>query len=116
MAKLLPKLGGIYMQAVSEVATVNHMYGTAGAGLPTRAIDHKGFGSREGFEAELDAALRSFEVDLIACAGFMRLMSSPSAFSPPATGCTMSMSRRPGPRSARTPPASGKFMPRARPA
>jgi pyruvate/2-oxoacid:ferredoxin oxidoreductase alpha subunit/ferredoxin len=35
MAKLLPKLGGIYLQAVSEVATVNHMYGTAGAGLPT---------------------------------------------------------------------------------
>ncbi|MDR0498757.1 MAG: 4Fe-4S binding protein, partial [Holophagales bacterium] len=35
MAKLLPKLNGWYMQAVSEVATINHMYGTAGAGLPT---------------------------------------------------------------------------------
>ncbi len=35
MAKLLPKIGGVYLQAVSEVATVNHMYGTAGAGLPT---------------------------------------------------------------------------------
>ena len=33
------------------------------------------FGAREGFEAELDAALRAFEVDLVACAGFMRLMS-----------------------------------------
>jgi pyruvate/2-oxoacid:ferredoxin oxidoreductase alpha subunit len=35
MAKFLPKLKGWYLQAVSEVATINHMYGTAGAGLPT---------------------------------------------------------------------------------
>ena len=33
MAKLLPKLGGVFLQAVSEVATVNHMYGTGGAGI-----------------------------------------------------------------------------------
>ena len=32
-------------------------------------------GQREGFEAALDAKLRTFEVDLIACAGFMRLMT-----------------------------------------
>ncbi|MCL1893691.1 MAG: 3-methyl-2-oxobutanoate dehydrogenase subunit VorB [Holophagaceae bacterium] len=35
MAKFLPKMNGWYLQAVSEVATINHMYGTAGAGLPT---------------------------------------------------------------------------------
>ncbi|TNF28173.1 MAG: 3-methyl-2-oxobutanoate dehydrogenase subunit VorB [Deltaproteobacteria bacterium] len=34
MAKFLPKLDGVFMQAVSEVATVNHMYGCGGAGLP----------------------------------------------------------------------------------
>jgi len=34
MAKLQPKLDGIFLQAVSEVATVNHMYGCGGAGLP----------------------------------------------------------------------------------
>jgi pyruvate/2-oxoacid:ferredoxin oxidoreductase alpha subunit/ferredoxin len=33
MSKLLPKLDGVFLQAVSEVATVNHMYGTGGAGL-----------------------------------------------------------------------------------
>ncbi|MGZ5382094.1 MAG: 3-methyl-2-oxobutanoate dehydrogenase subunit VorB, partial [Thermoanaerobaculia bacterium] len=33
MAKLLPKLDGIFLQAVSEVATVNMMYGCGGAGL-----------------------------------------------------------------------------------
>src|SRR3972149_2544451 len=34
MAKLLPKVNGVYVQAVSEVATVNFMYGCAGAGFP----------------------------------------------------------------------------------
>jgi len=33
MAKLLPKLNGEFVQAVSEVATVNMMYGCGGAGL-----------------------------------------------------------------------------------
>jgi pyruvate/2-oxoacid:ferredoxin oxidoreductase alpha subunit/NAD-dependent dihydropyrimidine dehydrogenase PreA subunit len=32
MAKVLPDLGGIFVQAVSEVATVNMMYGAGGAG------------------------------------------------------------------------------------
>jgi len=51
------------------------LFKAAAEGLPTRAIDHKGFGSREGFEAALDAELRTFDVDLITCAGFMRLMT-----------------------------------------
>jgi pyruvate/2-oxoacid:ferredoxin oxidoreductase alpha subunit/ferredoxin len=34
MAKVLPHLDGVFMQAVSEVATVNHMYGCGSAGLP----------------------------------------------------------------------------------
>ena len=33
MSKLLPKLDGVFLQAVSEVATVNIMYGAGGAGL-----------------------------------------------------------------------------------
>ena len=33
MAKLLPELGGVFHQAVSEIATVNMMYGCGGAGL-----------------------------------------------------------------------------------
>ena len=49
MAKLQPKLGGIFLQAVSEVATVNHMYGTAGAGLPTMT-----FTSSPGFSLMLE--------------------------------------------------------------
>jgi pyruvate/2-oxoacid:ferredoxin oxidoreductase alpha subunit/NAD-dependent dihydropyrimidine dehydrogenase PreA subunit len=33
MAKVLPQLHGVFLQAVSEVATVNMMYGCGGAGL-----------------------------------------------------------------------------------
>ena len=32
MARVLPELGGVFVQAVSEVATVNMMYGAGGAG------------------------------------------------------------------------------------
>ena len=33
MAKILPKLDGVFVQAVSEIATVNMLYGCSGAGL-----------------------------------------------------------------------------------
>ena len=49
MAKLLPMVGGVFLQAVSEVATVNHMYGTSGAGLPTMT-----FTSSPGFSLMLE--------------------------------------------------------------
>jgi pyruvate/2-oxoacid:ferredoxin oxidoreductase alpha subunit/NAD-dependent dihydropyrimidine dehydrogenase PreA subunit len=49
MAKLLPKLDGAFLQAVSEVATVNHMYGCCGAGL--RAMT---FTSSPGFSLMLE--------------------------------------------------------------
>ncbi len=49
MAKLLPKLDGVFLQACSEVATVNHMYGCGGAGLPTMT-----FTSSPGFSLMLE--------------------------------------------------------------
>lgn len=49
MAKLLPKLDGCFLQAVSEVATVNHMYGCGGAGLPCLT-----FTSSPGFSLMLE--------------------------------------------------------------
>jgi phosphoribosylglycinamide formyltransferase 1 len=44
-------------------------------GLRTVVIDHKKHGSRAAFEAELQTALDTYEVELIALAGFMRLMT-----------------------------------------
>jgi pyruvate/2-oxoacid:ferredoxin oxidoreductase alpha subunit len=49
MAKLLPQLDGVFVQAVSEVATVNMMYGCGGAGL--RAMT---FTSSPGFSLMLE--------------------------------------------------------------
>jgi pyruvate/2-oxoacid:ferredoxin oxidoreductase alpha subunit/ferredoxin len=49
MAKLLPKLDGTFLQAVSEVATVNHMYGCGGAGKPNMT-----FTSSPGFSLMLE--------------------------------------------------------------
>lgn len=44
-------------------------------GLPTVIIDHKGYGSRAAFERALQSALDTHHVELVALAGFMRLMT-----------------------------------------
>ena len=49
MAKLMPQMDGVFLQAVSEVATVNHMYGCGGAGLPALT-----FTSSPGFSLMLE--------------------------------------------------------------
>ncbi|MCB0313438.1 MAG: pyruvate ferredoxin oxidoreductase, partial [Calditrichaeota bacterium] len=49
MAKLLPNLNGVFVQAVSEVATVNMMYGCGGAGMPCMT-----FTSSPGFSLMLE--------------------------------------------------------------
>ncbi len=49
LAKLLPRLGGIFLQAPSEVATVNMLYGCGGAGL--RSLT---FTSSPGFSLMLE--------------------------------------------------------------
>jgi 2-oxoglutarate/2-oxoacid ferredoxin oxidoreductase subunit alpha len=49
LARVLPRLSGVFLQACSEVATVNHMYGSAAAGLPTLT-----FTSSPGFSLMLE--------------------------------------------------------------
>jgi pyruvate/2-oxoacid:ferredoxin oxidoreductase alpha subunit/NAD-dependent dihydropyrimidine dehydrogenase PreA subunit len=49
MARLLPEVGGIFVQTVSEVATVNMMYGCGGAGLRSMT-----FTSSPGFSLMLE--------------------------------------------------------------
>jgi phosphoribosylglycinamide formyltransferase-1 len=45
------------------------------AGVETRVIDHKGYASREAFDAAVDAALLQAGVELVCHAGFMRIQS-----------------------------------------
>ncbi len=45
-------------------------------GVPTAVVDHRDHRDhREGFDAAVDAALRDVDADLVACAGFMRIMT-----------------------------------------
>lgn len=57
-----PKAGGL---AIAEQHTV-----------PTKVIDHKRFGTdREAFERQMDQALRDAQIEIIALAGFMRVLT-----------------------------------------
>ena len=46
------------------------------AGIPTAAIDHRGFDGREAFEEALHAALVEAGIELVCLAGFMRLLTA----------------------------------------
>ena len=48
----------------------------ARAGLPHRAIDHRGRGSRAAFEQALNEALEASAVELVCLAGFMRVLTA----------------------------------------
>jgi phosphoribosylglycinamide formyltransferase 1 len=43
--------------------------------IPTHVVDHKSYTTREAFDAALNDYLQSQNLDLIACAGFMRVMT-----------------------------------------
>lgn len=47
----------------------------AAQGIATRVIDHQDYPSREAFEAALLADLESHRIELVALAGFMRVLS-----------------------------------------
>lgn len=44
-------------------------------GIAAHAVDHKAYATREAFEDALHAVLEGQSVELVACAGFMRLMT-----------------------------------------
>ena len=48
-------------------------------GVPTLAVSHRDFATREAFDAVIDAALGDWQVDYVCLAGFMRIFSTPFA-------------------------------------
>ncbi len=44
-------------------------------GIPTATINHQHYMTREAFDAALNAELQKHDLDLICCAGFMRIMT-----------------------------------------
>jgi phosphoribosylglycinamide formyltransferase-1 len=45
------------------------------AGIATAVVDHKAYGSREDFDAELARVIDGFAPDLVVLAGFMRILT-----------------------------------------
>lgn len=44
-------------------------------GIPTRVVDHREYGSREAFDAELTQAIEAYKPDFVILAGFMRILT-----------------------------------------
>ena len=61
---------------VANTADAKGLEFAAVNGIATRVIDHKAFPSREAFEKALGAYLRSMNVEAMALAGFMRVLTA----------------------------------------
>jgi phosphoribosylglycinamide formyltransferase-1 len=44
-------------------------------GIPTEVVEHRGFATREAFDARLVEVIRSYGADLVCLAGFMRVVT-----------------------------------------
>ncbi|NXN89034.1 PUR2 protein, partial [Bombycilla garrulus] len=62
---------------ISNRPGVEELRSAARAGIATRVIDHKLYGSRSEFDSTIDRVLEEFSVELICLSGFMRVLSSP---------------------------------------
>ena len=60
---------------VSNVATAGGLAKAAAAGIATAVVDHKAHPDRESFERAVVAELEAHGVELVALAGFMRLLT-----------------------------------------
>lgn len=60
---------------ISNVANAYALERAAKAGVASLTLSHKGFASREAFDAAMDAHLRDAGVEIVCLAGFMRLLS-----------------------------------------
>ena len=60
---------------ISNVPEAKGLQTAQEAGIATAVVDHTRFDSREAFEEVLHETLLVFAADLVACAGFMRIMT-----------------------------------------
>jgi phosphoribosylglycinamide formyltransferase-1 len=70
------ELGGARVVVVlSNVDGVKALERATAAGVATEVLPHKGFASRQAFDEALVVVLRRYQVELVALAGFMRLLT-----------------------------------------
>lgn len=60
---------------VSNIASAGGLAKAAAAGIATAVVDHKSFADRESFERAVVAELERHDVEIVALAGFMRLLT-----------------------------------------
>lgn len=68
-------LPGVCSAVISNRADAAGLAAAAGRGIATAAIDHRGFASREEFDAALATGIERHEPDLVLLAGFMRILT-----------------------------------------
>ncbi len=60
---------------ISNKADAYGLQRAKNAGISTQVIDHTAFADRESFDAQLQSAIESAEVELVVLAGFMRILT-----------------------------------------
>jgi phosphoribosylglycinamide formyltransferase 1 len=60
----------------SNVAAAGGIAWAKEQGIATAVVNHKNYASREAFDTAMNAKLQKHNLDLICCAGFMRIMTS----------------------------------------
>jgi len=70
------KLGVRVAAVLSNRADAGGLAFAQARGIATQVLDHKGFGSREAFDAELVRCIDAYAPALVVLAGFMRILSA----------------------------------------
>ena len=60
---------------ISNRADAAGLVYAAGRGIATAVVEHRGYATREAFDAALAQAIDGFHPDLLVLAGFMRILS-----------------------------------------
>jgi phosphoribosylglycinamide formyltransferase 1 len=69
------ELGARVAAVISNKADAKGLQFAKEQGIPTRALDHKGFASREAFDAALMELIDEHQPTLVVLAGFMRILT-----------------------------------------
>ena len=80
MARLIESMAGTHparpVLVISNRPEAGGLRRAAAQGVPTAIIDHRAHATRAGFESALAAALEDARPDIVALAGFMRILSA----------------------------------------
>jgi phosphoribosylglycinamide formyltransferase-1 len=72
---LAPGFPAEIVRVISNIPEASGLERASAAGIPTAVVPHKDYPDRESFETVLDQEIRSAGTELIALAGFMRLLT-----------------------------------------